>query len=193
VSPLSRICVALGDFTIHDEPAVSLLDPQPMILASIGGDQHHQSSWKSLFSSMTEVSSGEPTRFDAHAMKETRIDRVFVSLPAHAYPNVSRTLKVDKDPAVLSDRRLSDHALLDLTIAIAAPKTSDIQPIPAFIFQLRKRVCSRIIPFHGPYGGRIFPYWMSSNLRRLRDVPIYNISVFAKSKRSLRHSALSRK
>ncbi|CAK0815816.1 unnamed protein product [Prorocentrum cordatum] len=135
VAPLSQIFVALGDFNIHGEPAVSFLDPQPTILASIGGDQHHQSFWKSLFASMTEVSSGEPTRFGAHAAKETRIDRVFASLPTHAYPNLSLTLKVDKEPAVLSDRRLSDHAFLDLTIATAVPKTNGIQPIPAFIFQ----------------------------------------------------------
>eukprot|EP00959_Pyramimonas_sp_CCMP1952_P340720 7136805-Pyramimonas_sp.AAC.1 len=78
---------------------------------------------------MTEISSGEPARFDAHPMKETRTDRVFVSLPAHAYPNMSLTLKVDKGLAVLGDRRLSDRALLDLAIAVAVHRANDIHQI----------------------------------------------------------------
>eukprot|EP00959_Pyramimonas_sp_CCMP1952_P437951 9168874-Pyramimonas_sp.AAC.1 len=115
----------MGDFNIHDEPAVSFVTPAPILLPTVRGDSFQQTFWRRLFGLLTEVTTGEPTRFDPHTLRQTRIDRVFTSLPPHAIPNLSMKLAVLVDPTLLSDRRLSDHAILGLTLATARPKADD--------------------------------------------------------------------
>eukprot|EP00959_Pyramimonas_sp_CCMP1952_P156742 3278068-Pyramimonas_sp.AAC.1 len=48
---------------------------------------------------------------------QTLIDRVFATGPAHALPNLRTTLTTVIDSTTLSDRGISDHSLLALTVS----------------------------------------------------------------------------
>eukprot|EP00959_Pyramimonas_sp_CCMP1952_P294974 6169681-Pyramimonas_sp.AAC.1 len=72
---------------------------------------------------MFEVETEPPyARFNKADYTASSIDRAFISLPSHATQELSIAAHVLHGAAILSDQRLSDHAVISFTIGIK-PRT----------------------------------------------------------------------
>eukprot|EP00959_Pyramimonas_sp_CCMP1952_P121919 2548859-Pyramimonas_sp.AAC.1 len=123
--------LALGDFNIPESPPRSFRSPlqaasgplPPTQLPVIDNrGQHMQARWRRMFSSVTEITSDLPTRYDSHRLQVSCIDRFFLAGPASQQMLLDVTLQIAHESTQLSDRGLSDHAMLMLKIKPSTPR-----------------------------------------------------------------------
>ena len=120
----TRTFIAIGDFNTASRPPNSFLQPQPQRarLSLDNNARQQQPFWKSLFDTMLEIETDMPTRFNKSDFTASAIDRIFVSIPSHAMPEIVANLTITHDATILSDQRLSDHAILQLSLSLK-PRT----------------------------------------------------------------------
>eukprot|EP00959_Pyramimonas_sp_CCMP1952_P383504 8036403-Pyramimonas_sp.AAC.1 len=139
--PLRYTFIAMGDFNFSDVPAQSYLVPQgPQRRQTQDGRyQQNQNFWRQLVrTNVVEISSEIPTFFSQQYQTGTTIDRVFIAMPPAFLTCLHCELNVTQDSAALSDRKLSDHAMLKLTIENRKAPERSQRPIPDFIFRSKQ-------------------------------------------------------
>ena len=87
--------------------------------------------WRDIFGWLTEMMQPQCTRYDHGKLVEARIDRIYTSLPGWAFlASHARTWVVR--PAYAMDRaKISDHTLVQMTLASKKPLPLAQQPLAA--------------------------------------------------------------
>ena len=131
--------VVVGDFNflIDGEFRLSAGQPTNPEDDQLGGPptQPHKAAFSEALACYTDVHGGMHTRYDTHAAKYSRLDRIFFGMPKWFLVQCTMDFKVWTDPMLLSLRGISDHAP---TIVVVKPRMihdRDSLPIPPEIFK----------------------------------------------------------
>ena len=84
---------------------------------------------------MIEITCHEPTHYIAESMTLNKIDRVFTSIPSHAWLTVAPMLQNAIQPEVAHAKGLSDHAVMIVTVSSRARPDPETMPIKRECFE----------------------------------------------------------
>ena len=116
--PLHHCVFVLGDFNFSsaDMPAVKASTAE--LATEQSGTRPGQKAFEDALSSLVELATTTHTRFDASGNAFTALDRVFCSTPSWALVSRSVSASVLACPQRLSRDGISDHAPVEVEIAI---------------------------------------------------------------------------
>jgi len=132
--PQDRLLVMVGDFNVSEHPPKSLNSPVDADTTAAQRYHYQPVYWRNIFKDLIEITTFSTTHRNTSTMAESTIDRCFISLPAHAMPNMETLLTANDAPLEALNGMDSDHKIMHLRIRPKRQRPPAERSIPAFIF-----------------------------------------------------------
>jgi len=129
----------IGDFNRepNDVPRRNLKDPLLTTYPSVGANSSNNFAygWDALFNDLIEITNHEPTHYISESMTLNKIDRIFTSIPSHAWLTTAPILQNIIRPELAHARGLSDHAIMQVDVSLRAKPDPANMPIRRECFE----------------------------------------------------------